>query len=392
MKITRIRLKNWRNFKEAETEINSNILYVLGANATGKSNFLDALRFLRDVCKPKGGGLQTAIATRGGFSKIRCLFARGKGKGAKGATDLGIDVDLADAGGIAWHYQLHVNFPGTGKRELARITLEKVVKKGAGGKEEDTLLKRPSVEDEKDPERLHESHLEQLATNKDFRGIADFFSGITYVHLVPQLVKYGDRIGGHILEEDPFGQAFMQRIAQTAKKTRDSMLKKIAANLKAIVPGMEGLEFIKDENGFPHLEMLFKNYRRYPARQREDQFSDGTLRLVALMWLLLEKESVPLLLEEPELSLNEEIVAQLHTAFARLNRTKRRQIFISTHSYALLNNPGIDWESILRIGPTSNNEGSRIDPLMEQEKDLLRNGIPPSDALLPRPAQQSLNL
>ena len=45
-------------------------------NASGKSNFLDVFRFLRDLSKPKGGGLQAAVAERDGISKLRCLHAR----------------------------------------------------------------------------------------------------------------------------------------------------------------------------------------------------------------------------------------------------------------------------------------------------------------------------
>ena len=33
-------------------------MFLVGTNASGKSNFLDALRFLRDIAKTEGGGLQ----------------------------------------------------------------------------------------------------------------------------------------------------------------------------------------------------------------------------------------------------------------------------------------------------------------------------------------------
>jgi len=70
-----IKLKNWRNFQQAETSLRE-VTYVIGANATGKSNFLDAFRFLRDVTKVHGRGLQKAISDRGGLTKLRCLYAR----------------------------------------------------------------------------------------------------------------------------------------------------------------------------------------------------------------------------------------------------------------------------------------------------------------------------
>lgn len=74
MILRRLRLKNWRNFRSAELDlVRTN--YVLGPNASGKSNLLDSLRFVRDVGKPKGG-LQQAVELRGGLSKVRCLHHR----------------------------------------------------------------------------------------------------------------------------------------------------------------------------------------------------------------------------------------------------------------------------------------------------------------------------
>ena len=75
MYITSLKLKNWRNFHEAEVSL-TQTSYVIGPNASGKSNLLDVLRFLRDVCKPAGGGLQKAVKDRGQNTKVRCLHAR----------------------------------------------------------------------------------------------------------------------------------------------------------------------------------------------------------------------------------------------------------------------------------------------------------------------------
>jgi predicted ATPase len=59
MIISKIELFNWKNFHRCEVGVQERC-FVVGANAAGKSNFIDALRFLRDVAK-QGGGLQTAV-------------------------------------------------------------------------------------------------------------------------------------------------------------------------------------------------------------------------------------------------------------------------------------------------------------------------------------------
>jgi predicted ATPase len=382
MLITRIELRNWRNFKAASIDPSAGVTYLVGPNASGKSNFLDALRFLRDIAKPIGGGLQTALIERGGFSKVRCHHTYGPK--AVGGTDLWIKVSARDEN-TDWTYELSVNYPKVGSREFAHVSREIVRKDGA------EILVRPSETERQDPEQLKVSYLEQAAQNSQFREIATFFSGITYVHLVPQLVKYGERIAGRLLPDDPFGQAFMKRIADTSPKTRDNRLNKVANALSHIVPGLEKLNFVKDKEGRPHIEMGFRTFRPQNSKQLEDQLSDGTLRLIALLWLLQERHASPLLLEEPELSLNEEIVRQLHTVFSRISRKFRNQVFVTTHSSALLSNPGIPAESVFTIALRKEG-GSEVAPPSEQAKIAMRNGIPASEVVLDRSAQLVLDV
>lgn len=75
MFVSHIVLQNWRNFRRVDCPL-SQRQFIVGPNAAGKSNFLDVFRFLRDIAKPEGGGIQKAIKDRGGLSKIRSLAAR----------------------------------------------------------------------------------------------------------------------------------------------------------------------------------------------------------------------------------------------------------------------------------------------------------------------------
>jgi len=374
MFIQKVTLINWRNFRSAEATLQE-VTYVLGPNASGKSNFFDALRFLRDIAKPTGGGLQTAVIQRGGIKKIRCLHARSP-------SYVGISIELGDGQSLQWKYELHFNLPQRGKK-LLLIQKEKVIKVEKDGKEK-VILDRPNKDDDGDELQLTETYLEQARTNIKFREIASFLSGLTYVHLVPQLLKFGEQIGGINLDDDPFGQSFMERVAKTRKATRAARLRRIDKALKTIIPHMEELEFIKDKDtGHPHLEIRFRHFRPRGAKQREDQFSDGTLRLIALLWLLQEGGDAPLLLEEPELSLNEEIVAEIPQMINSVRRTMKgkKQIIISTHSHALLSNPGIPAEEIIILEP--NAEGTSIRSVDDAELAAMESGFSVADVVLP---------
>ena len=53
MKFNRLRLENWRNFLSVDVELQRRV-FLVGPNAAGKSNILDAFRFLRDMSAPMG--------------------------------------------------------------------------------------------------------------------------------------------------------------------------------------------------------------------------------------------------------------------------------------------------------------------------------------------------
>lgn len=371
MYVTRLKLQNWRNFKDIEVPLRERT-YLLGPNASGKSNFLDVFRFLRDISKFQGGGLQKAIADRGGLQKLRCLHARKP-------PEVLIEFDLSEDpdSDPVWTYRLAFKPEGKGKQRTL-VTQEKVWKKGK------LILDRPTKDDKQDVVRLTQTHLEQIQANVDFRDIAKHFSDTTYLHLVPQLLKYGDVIGGRQMEGDPFGQGFLERLAEVSTKVRDSRLKKIEVALSLAVPQFRHLKFVQDKvTGRPHLEAQYEHHRPNAGWQREDHFSDGTLRLLGLFWSLLEGDSL-LLLEEPELSLNDAIVKQIPLIIQRIQKgkKKRRQLIISTHSEALLSNKGIDGRGVLLLEPGL--EGSKVRSITKDEQIALEAGLSVADVMLPK--------
>ncbi len=371
MIVSHVVLRNWRNFRSVDVPLRDRT-FILGPNASGKSNFLDVFRFLRDISKPQGGGLQKAIKDRGGIPKLRCLHARRE-------TDVRIEISLVESAESIkpdWKYILAFKPTESGTHTPA-VICEEVWKNG------ERILHRPSAEDKKDPEQLTETYLENVRSNKEFREIAEFYSRTTYLHLVPQLLKFGDRIAGQILEDDPFGQGFLDRIAKASDRSRTARLKWIERALTIAIPHFKQLIFERDENGQPHLAARHEHHRPKAGWQREEQFSDGTLRLIGLLWSLLEGESL-LLLEEPELSLNQAIVEQIPLMLRTVlrDRKRNRQVIISTHSEALLSNPGIDARGVLVL--ESGREGTEIRTVRDAEANAINSGLTVAEVILPK--------
>jgi predicted ATPase len=372
--ISRLVLRNWRNFREADVALTERV-FIVGPNASGKSNLLDTVRFLRDIAKP-GGGLQRALTQRGGLSKVRCLAARRE-------PDVEVEVSLSEADREAqWRYAIGMTQQVRGYRQPL-LRYERV------WKNQEVILARPDAEDKKDELRLTQTHLEQISANASFREVARFFESIRYLHLVPQLLRHPEAFQGPVSDEDPYGRSFLELVAKTPEKTRRSRLRKIEIALREAVPQLKNLTDAKDEAGVPHLEAVYEHWRPNAGRQREDQFSDGTLRLIGLFWSLLDGDS-PLLLEEPELSLHSGIVSKLPGLFYRLQRRRKRQIFVSTHSWDLLSQQGIGGEEVVMLTPDP--EGTRVElaSSVDEVRELLDAGLTVADVALPRTAPTGL--
>jgi predicted ATPase len=365
MRFTKIHLENWRNFTKVDAPLQLR-MFLVGANASGKSNLLDAFRFLRDLVR-LGGGFEKAVSDRGGVTRLRSLAARRY-------SDIVVDVTLEDDESTSWRYRLVITQDNQRRPTLKE---EKVWKSDL------LLLERPDKQDLVDKELLHQTHLEQINSNRSFREIADFFNTVRYYHIVPQLIREPDRSVGR--KFDPYGGDFLEQIASSPKKVQDSRLRRIQNALRIAVPQLQTLQLYKDERGVPHLRGKYEHWRSQGAWQTEVDFSDGTLRLMGLLWALLDGTG-PLILEEPELSLHAEVVSHVPQMMAYIQKSQRkqaRQILVSTHSGDLLRDEGIAPDEVLLLRPAS--DGTKVEVGIENEeiKHLIEAGLTVADAALP---------
>ena len=193
LRFARISLQSWRNFIQVDVDLQRRV-FLVGPNASGKSNFLDVFRFLRDIVSAVGGGFQAAVDRRGGVSKLRCLAARRYSN-----IVIQVHISNGDEGDVpAWEYELDFN---QNKQRQPYILRERIARAGTD------ILNRPDEEDKRDPERLTQTYLEQVYANQEFRDLVDFFRSIHYLHIVPQLIREPDRSIGK--SNDPFGGDFV---------------------------------------------------------------------------------------------------------------------------------------------------------------------------------------
>ena len=228
---------NWKNFQNCSVAL-AERCFIVGANATGKSNFLDALRFLRDIVK-KGGGLQTAVESRGGITKIRCLAARVR-------TDVEIEVTLREKSDAPdkWKYTLNFKHTGGGiRKNEVTVNRESVWLLT----ENRCLLDRTETSENETDATLKYTHLEQAVTSQQFLELRNALADIEYLNIVPQMVRESSLAPE--TKEDYYGRNFLSELSKLNEATRNSYLRKVNEVLKCAVPQLDNLSFVKDENG-----------------------------------------------------------------------------------------------------------------------------------------------
>ena len=379
MRITHLRLKNWRNFSNVNVSLQDRV-FIVGPNASGKSNLLDALRFLQEVVT---NNFQNAVKSRGGFGNINCLAPTlhisdevtvSVGIGDDDSTDWNINEESP----AKWIYEL-VFRRAMGSGNKATVKREKVYGKGV-------LLKRPDQRDREDPGGLSQTHLEQANANKKFREISEFLSSISYLHVVPQFIRHPERVA--VADRDPFGGDLVARIANTEEETRKERLAIINKALRIVAPQMD-LQLVQDTAGRWHMGGRYQHWKSQ-ALQDERDFSDGTLRLIGLMWALLDSKG-PILLEEPELSLHSDAVRQIPAMLSILQMETPSQVILTTHSREMLQDPGIGPKEVVSIQPTERGSIAKTADQVERVHEIMQMDFPVGDAIHPATQADNIN-
>ncbi len=368
MRFTRIKLAYWRNFRAIDVPL-AQRTFLVGPNGSGKSNLLDALRFLRDIAD-RTGGLGRAVEERGGMDVIRSHYkfkepvpphpkaippppkasnvrmgvtARFEDREptlAEFMTGFPVSIEVhAEIDGKPWRYALEIDNIPTWPPTVVKEEVD-----GPDG----PLVRRPDANDVDDSERLTQTFLEQVSSNKPFRKLAEMLASVEYSHIVPELVRDPRPRAGRDLMHDPHGAELLSSMANLPEEERNRRLRALCQQLSKVIPELDEIQYMPERNA-PHIGLRFASLPN--VFQREEQLSDGTLRLLGLFWMLGAGTS-PVLLEEPEMSLHAAAVRQIPQILARVASRLHRQTLVSTHSEDLLDDTGIDPSEVLILSPT----------------------------------------
>lgn len=360
--VQRVVLRNFKSIGNCDVRLRP-LTYLVGQNGAGKSNFLDALHFVRDALT---GSLDNAINERGGLNEVR---RRSSGH----PTHFGIRVEFVLNDQRRGWYAFDIGAMASGGYEVQheRCTID------GAGKGPFFRIERGRLVDcsESTFPVVTADRLALVAASglTAFRPVFDALSTMGFYNLNPKLMRELQKPqDGRLLK--PVGEniasviGHLERVAPDRMKTIKEYLRSVVPMVhgmerKAIGP-METLEFRQDMAGAKH-----------PWKFLAQNMSDGTLRALGVLTALLQSnvDYSPTLIgiEEPETALHPAASAALREVLVQA--ATHTQVLITSHSPDLLDDRSIDADSILAV--VSEGGETKIAPLDDASRQMLRDHL-----------------
>jgi len=373
MSIKRIRVTNFKSFKELEVEFGKfNVL--IGANASGKSNFVQIFEFLRDIAN---FGLNNAVSMQGGVEYLRNINV---GASENLSVKVVSEQEVGFLGrrtkegliGIKTYettYEFELKFRKkrsgfeiakdnlTQKCKFVRVELEKekrkikkeeeigqgeIILSRANGKVKIELRKPvqiPIKEDDLYPSFLREEKLPPntlLLQSPFLCPLGHIFGDIISIYdFDPKLPKKATPITGKAeLEEDGNNLAIILRNITENKEERRRLFN-LVKDLLPFISNLGVEKFADKSLLFKLQEIYFKN-QYLPA----SLISDGTINITALIVALYFEEKPLTIIEEPERNIHPYLISKVVDMMK--DASQKKQIIATTHNPEMVKYAGLD--------------------------------------------------
>lgn len=322
--IERIRVSNFKSFDELEVELRP-LNIVVGANAAGKSNFLEIFRFLRHVSEH---GVENAVSLQGGMEYLANLRI---------GTSRPVELELSDSQKwgpveLKWRLALASSPDSPGFSVLAN-------------------------------ELVGEDLTESVVPNEVVVNflLQEFASKPAIFDLDPKLPKKAAPITGKAdLEPDGSNLAIVLRNILQDEERR----KQLTLLVHDLLPFIDDLKVDRfaDKSLLISAKESFSQGSYLPA----SFLSDGTIHLTALILALYFDRAPVVIIEEPERNIHPQLISKLAAMLA--DASKQKQVIVTTHNPELVKHARLedlllvhrDADGFSQISRPSENEQLKI--------------------------------
>jgi len=367
--LRRVEIEYYKSIVHAVVELKPLTLLV-GRNGSGKSNFLDALRFISDSLQLS---LDHAVKSRGGISEIRT-------RGPRRSFSIKLELDLPPDKEASYDLKI-IDISSdepTGYYAVRDEVLRIYSKFGELLSYYEFLdgeLDRSSIQNIASPQR-DRLYLMTASGYSEFRPVYDALASMGFYDFDPDSMRSPRTPdSGELLRRD--GSNIASVLARIGKE-QPQTLERITDYLAAVVPGVVGIERAK-LGETPYETVKFKQRVEGSSEPREFfslSMSDGTLRVLGALvavFQLVGRKSPGLLvgIEEPENSLHPAATAALTDAL--LEASSFTQILITSHSPDLLDHEDLETGSLLSVALEEGQ--SKIAPIDKASSQAIREHL-----------------
>jgi len=366
-RLRRVIVKNYKSIAVTSVDLEA-FTVLVGANGSGKSNFVDALRFVSDCLNTS---ISLALQNRGGINAVR-RHSRGH------PTHFGIRlvIELERQGFADYSFEIAARQQGRfevkGERCIVQTALfrEEAKYQVQDGKFTQEL---PGIRPKIETDRLA---LSVVSAVEEFRPVYDFLTSMRFYALAPdQIRQLQEPDAGEVLNR--YGSNAAAVLREIQKRKPDSY-ERLCHLLSKVVPGTRRAEYLS----LGQKETLrFKQDvgDKDPWNFNALNMSDGTLRVLGILLAVYQASAATFIaIEEPEATIHP---AALDVIIDILkDGTARSQILVTTHSPDVLDNRKIQ-DSELRL-VTSQKGRTIIAPLAEVTRKVIRDRLYSAGELL----------
>jgi len=373
--LKRVRVQNYKSIGKCDVALGC-LTVLVGRNGAGKSNFLDALRFITDALMTS---LDHAVKSRGGIDSVRR-----RSSGHPRNLSILIEIDLPEWQTARYEFEIGSRTKGGFSVKSERLYLFAVDAAGRrtrahyAVKEGNVLA--PDTE-QMPPATADRLYLVNAAGLPQFRGVYDALTAMGFYNLNPEEMKkpQSPDAGDLLLRDGSNIASVISRLAED----KPNFKSRIVEYLRAIVPDIADFERIALGN---HETLEFRQNvqgAQHPWRFYASSMSDGTLRalgmLVAVMQLANRKNPVRLVgIEEPEIALHPAATGALMDSLRE--GAEHTQIIVTTHSPDLLDEFDADTDTLLVV--QSDRGTTEIGPADPSSMEAIRDHLYTAGELL----------
>jgi predicted ATPase len=360
--LTRVVLRNFKSIGSCDVQLGP-LNFLVGANGSGKSNFLDALHLVRDAL---ASSLDNALNERGGLIEVR---RRSSGH----PTHFGIRLEFILPDGRHGYYAFNIG--ALSGRGYVVLTEECAIStRGSGpyfcverGQLRDTSESTfPAIT----PDRLALASVSGLAA---YRPVFDALMAMGFYNLNPKVMREPQKPqDGRLLK--PAGENIVSVIGHLERSAPENF-RLIQEYLQIVVPMVYGVE--RKQIG-PLETLEFRQVMagaQHPWRFLAQNMSDGTLRALGVLTALFQANTdhAPVLvgIEEPETALHPAASSALRDALSRASR--QTQVIVTSHSPDLLDDQDIGQDQFLAV--VSEGGETKIGPLDQASRQMMRDRL-----------------